>query len=80
MVKINKLVENLEDVLSKIEDKLEELEEQKQSIIDNACDHDRELTSAEERRIDKIDEDIEELEGEADDIQNSLDYLRNYTD
>lgn len=80
MIKLNKQVENLEDIIETIENAIEELEEKKQTIIANACDHDRELTSAEERRIDKIDEKIDELNEEADNIQNAIDYLRDYTD
>lgn len=80
MIKLNKQVESLEDIMSKIETKIEELEEKKQAIIDNACEHDREITSAEENRMDKIDEKIDELNEEADDIRNALDYLSNYTD
>ena len=80
MIKLNKQVENLEDIINKIETKIEELEEKKQAIIDNACEHDRGITTAEERRIDAIDEKIDELNEEADNVQNAIDYLRDYTD
>lgn len=80
MIKLNRQVENLEDIINRIEMKIEELEEKKQAIIDNACDHDRELTSAEEKRMDSLDEKIDELNEEADNIQNAIDYLRDYTD
>ncbi len=80
MIKLNKQVEKLEDIIETIENAIGELEEKKQAIIDNACDHDRELTSAEERHLDKIDEKIDELNEEADSIQNAIDYLRDYTD
>ena len=80
MIKLNKQVENLEDIINKIETKIDELEEKKQAIIDNADEHDREITAAEERRIDAIDEKIDELNEEADNVQNAIDYLRDYTD
>ena len=80
MIKLNKQVESLEDLIEKIGYKIDELEEKKQAIIDNACEHEREITSAEEKRIDAIDEKIEELEEEADAIQNAIDYLSDYTD
>ena len=80
MIKLNRQVESLEDIINKIEMKIEELEEKKQTIIDNACDHDRELTSAEEKRMDALDEKIDELNEEADNVQNAIDYLRDYTD
>lgn len=80
MIKLNKEVEHLEDIINRIERKIEELEEKKQAIIDNADDHDREITTAEYRRMDAIDEKIDELNEEADNVQNAIDYLRDYTD
>ena len=80
MIKLNREVERLEDIIERIGIKIEELEDKKQAIIDNACDNDREITMAEERRMDAIDEKIDELNEEADDIQNAIDYLSNYTD
>ena len=64
--------------------KIEELESKKQEIIDRADEREDDggpgLTAAEERKIDNLDEKIEELEGEANDVQNALDYLAAYTD
>lgn len=80
MIKLNKQVVNLEDIIGKIEIKIEELEDKKQAIIDNADDNERGLTIAEEKRIDSIDEKIDELNEEADAVQNAIDYLRDYTD
>ena len=80
MIKLNKQVENLESVIEKIENKIETLEEKKQSIIDNADEHERDLTDAEYKRIEKIDEQIDELSEEADSIQNAIDYLSDYAD
>lgn len=80
MIKLNKQVEILEDIINRIEIKVEELEDKKQAIIDNADEHDREITVSEEKRMDAIDEKIDELNEEADNIQNAIDYLRDYTD
>ena len=80
MIKLNKQVSALEEVLSRIEMKIEELEDKKQEIIECACNSDREMTSAEEKRIDKIDEKIDELSEEADAVQNAIDYLSDYAD
>lgn len=80
MIKLNKQVEALEAIIEKIEAKIEELEEKKEAIMDNACEHDREMTNAEYKRIDSLDEKIEELEEEADNVQNAIDYLSDYTD
>lgn len=80
MIKLNRQVAALEDIILKLEHKIEDLEEKKQAVIDNACEHDRVLTAAEERRIDGLDEKIDELNAEADDVQNAIDYLREYTD
>lgn len=80
MIKLNRQVESLEDVINRLEIKIEELEEKKQAIIDNACERGREITDAEERRMDAIDEKIDELNEEADSVQNAIDYLRDYTD
>ena len=80
MIKLNKQVEALENIMEKIDAKIEALEEKKENIIDNACEHDREITDAEYRRIDKIDEEIDELNEEVDNIQNAIDYLRDYAD
>lgn len=80
MIKLNKQVAALEAVMEKIEEKIEALEEKKEMIIDNACENDREITDAEYRRIDKIDEQIDELTEEADNIQNAIDYISEYAD
>ena len=80
MVKLNRQVASLEDIIEKIETKVMELEEKKQDIIDNADLCEREISAAEYRRMEKIDDQIDELNDEADDIQNAIDYLRDYAD
>lgn len=80
MVKLNKQVESLENVIEKIEQKIEELEEKKSAIEENAFDNDREMTRAEWNRYYKIEDEIDELQAEIDEIDNALDYLRDYAD
>jgi predicted nuclease with TOPRIM domain len=38
------------------------------------------MTKREQERYDALQEQLEELEGEASEIENALDYLRAYTD
>lgn len=78
MVKLNKQYEMLEATLDKIYDKITELEEKKAVIEDLAADEDRDYTKAEERKLDKLDEQIEELEQELDDVRCAMDYLKEY--
>lgn len=80
MIKLNKQVANLEDIVCKLQRKIDELEDKKQGIIDNATDNGYAFTSAVEKRLAAIDEKIDELNEEADMIQNAIDYLSNYTD
>ena len=80
MIKLNRQVEALEAVIEKIEAKQEELQDKIDAYIWRAIDADRELTEAEFKKMDQLQEQIEELEEEADIIQNALDYLRDYTD
>jgi prefoldin subunit 5 len=81
MIKLNRPVEMLEDIQMKIEDKIELLEERKQAIEDKAYERESgELTDREQERIDNIDEEIETLRSEYDEIENALQYIREYTE
>lgn len=80
MIKLNKPVEMLEAILEKIEEKIEALEDKQNAIEENACDHDREMTEAEHNRWLRLEEQIDDLRSEADEIENALDYLRDYTE
>lgn len=80
MIKLNKYVNGLENVIEKIEQRIDELNEKKDAIEENAFDEDREMTKAEWNKFYKLEEQIEELEGEKDEIENALDYLRDYAD
>ncbi len=80
MIKLNRQVEALETVLEKIEAKIEALEEKMEALEENACDMDRDMTKSEWNRWYKWEEEIDELRSEADEIENALDYLRDYVD
>lgn len=80
MIKLNRPVEMLDDILEKIESKIEALQEKQQSIEDNAAEHDRDMTANELARYGVLEEQIEELQAEADEIGNALDYLRGYVE
>lgn len=80
MIKLNRPVDMLESILEKIEEKIDELSTKRNEIEENACDEERDLTQREWNKIFKYDEQIEELQIEMDEIQNALDYLKDYTD
>lgn len=80
MVKLNKQVDSLENVIEKIERKIEELSDKMLTLQDIAGEEDRELTSREWDKIWKWEEEISELEDEIIEIENALNYLREYTD
>ena len=78
MIKLNKIVDELETINEHLNDKIEKLEEKEAQIEDNAGDLGRDLTEAEEARISKITDEIEELEQEMDAILDALDYLNDW--
>lgn len=80
MVKLNKPVAMLEDILERIEARIDDLQEKQDALEDHACDLDRDLTEAEQNRWDKYEADIDALREEADEIENALDYLRDYVE
>ena len=80
MIKLTKQVNSLESILERLEIKIDELTEKQSEIEYNAMDHDRDMTEKECDRYDALQEKIEELEAERDDIENALDYLREYTE
>lgn len=80
MIKLNKYVNGLENVIEKIERKIEELTDKMETIQENAFDEDRDMTEAEWNKFYKLEEQIDELQGEVDEIENALDYLRDYAD
>ena len=80
MIKLNKPVDMLEGILEKIETKIEELQDKMNALEENACDLDREMTASEQNRWYKYEAQIDELRSEADEIENALDYLRDFTE
>lgn len=80
MFNLNKQVDSLENIIEKIERKIEMLETKQTCIEEYACDEDRELTKREWDTIYKIMDDLDELRGERDAIYDALDYLRDYTE
>ena len=50
------------------------------ALEENACDLDREMTASEQNRWYKYEAQIDELRSEADEIENALDYLRDFTE
>ena len=66
MIKLNSIVERLEEIQMKIEDKIESIEER-------AYNRDSGMLT------EKEEETIETLREEYDNIQNALDYLNEYT-
>ena len=80
MIKLNRPVEMLENILEKLEEKIDALQDKMDALEENACDRDRDRTEAEWNRWYKYEEQQDELRAEADEIENALDYLREYVD
>ena len=80
MVKLNKHVENLEETIVKIENKVEALRDKYIGIEEKAWHEGREMTWREHEKRSKIEEQIEELEEEASQIEFALDFLRGYVE
>ena len=77
-VNINRPIDQLAEALTKAEAKQEFLGKKIEEIEDNADDHERDLTASEKARVDKLTEQIEDLEAQIDAINNALDYLNEY--
>ena len=80
MIKMNKPVEALENILERIDAKIDDLQDKISQIELDVWEEDRVLTKAEQKRIDRLNEQIEELEGQQSDIECALDYLREYAE
>lgn len=59
-------------IVEKLEELIEEMEQDKEAIEDKANEHDRDMTDAEQERYDELDECIYEL-------QNAIDYISEYS-
>lgn len=79
MLRTNKVVDILEELIQKIHDRIESLDDKKQEIYEKAWDRpSQENTQREIERIEDIDDEIDELEEELYALENALDYLTDY--
>lgn len=78
MVKLNRQANALENIIEKIDEKIEVLKEKQETIEDKAFGDGRNMTGMEQEKWDTIEEHIVELETEKEDIENALDCLKNY--
>ena len=81
MLKTNKVVDTLEDLIERIKLRIENLDDKKQEIYERTWDRpSRENTKREIEMIEDIDDEIDELEEELYALENALDYLTDYID
>ena len=80
MIKLNKPVAMLENVLQTLEARIDLLQSKMDTLEETAFERDREMTAREWALWNKYEDQMEELQSEADEINNALDYLRDYTD
>lgn len=78
MFKLNRQIESLENIQKRIDEKISILQDKMENIENKALYQGRELTESERERYYNITDEIEELEGESDAIQNALDVLSEY--
>ena len=80
MIKLNSQVKSLENVIAKIEKRIEELEEKRDNIEYTACYENRDMTKREWAKYYELDELIDDLQEEINEIQNAIDYIIDYCD
>ena len=80
MKKMNTQYNKLNDLMENINDIISDLEEKRDSIEDNANDKDRDMTEMEQKKYDKIDEQISSLYICVAYIENAMVYLGDYID
>lgn len=78
MFKLNRQIESLENIQKRIDEKISILQDKMEIIENKALNQGRELTYSERERYYNITDEIEELEGESNAIQNALDLLSEY--
>lgn len=78
MFKLNRQIESLENIQKHIDEKISILQDKMENIENKALYQGRELTESERERYYNITDEIEELEGESNAIQNALDVLSEY--
>lgn len=80
MIKLNRHVTALENTQEKIEERIETIRTKIEAIEEKAFDEDRDLTRAEQNRIFTFLDNLDELQTEYNEIQNAIDYLKDYCD
>lgn len=78
MFKLNRQIESLENIQKRIDEKISILQDKIENIENKSLNLGRELTDSERERYYNITDEIEELEGESNAIQNALDLLSEY--
>lgn len=78
MFKLNRQIESLENIQKRIDEKISILQDKIENIENKSLNLGRELTYSERERYYNITDEIEELEGESNAIQNALDLLSEY--
>lgn len=78
MFKLNRQIESLENIQKRIDEKISILQDKMENIEYKSLNLGRELTDSERERYYNITDEIEELEGESNAIQNALDLLSEY--
>lgn len=80
MKKMNEQYNELNDLMENISDIISDLEEKRDSIEDKAFDEDRDMTEMEQKKYDKIDEQICSLYVCVGYIENAMGCLEEYID
>lgn len=78
MIKLNKYVEGLEKILTRIEEKKEFLGNKMDEIEENASRQHRDLTAEEDNQIAKYSKQFDKLDEEFEDINSAIKCLSNY--
>lgn len=78
MIKLNNIVNQLETIQERLEQKIDDLTDKLDAIEEKAVDNDRDFTEAEQARYDKIEEEIMELKDELYCVDNAYDELRDW--
>ena len=78
--RLTKIINKLDDIAEEVEIKIEELERKQEAIINKVDGHYRIMTSRERARYDDLQDDIDELEYLRENVEDALDYIREYKD
>ena len=80
MIKLNKQVDSLYNVIDKIEAKIEEIQSKMDAIEEKAGDEDRCLTRREQDRWFDLEAKLDEFIYERDEIERAIDFLKDFTE